>query len=99
MKLISRSKKQKPFTSSFNICPEACCKKREAGGVTPYPATSTLFPSSSVEISFVDDVTVILLLDFILHGVSYCVQFTDQQLNCYHIFSFDTKYWVCYGTL
>jgi hypothetical protein len=41
---------EKPFTSSLNICPE----------------TATLFPSQSVDISFKDYVTVILLL-----GVSF----------------------------
>jgi hypothetical protein len=34
MKQISEVK-GKPFTSSLNICSEACCRKIGAGGVTP----------------------------------------------------------------
>jgi hypothetical protein len=47
---------EKPFTSSLNSCTstEACCSVE--------PSTSTLFPSKSGDISFKDDVTIILLL-------------------------------------
>jgi hypothetical protein len=49
---------EKPLTSSLNICPEACCGKGWwRSGVTPTP----LF--YSVDISFKDDVTVVLLID------------------------------------
>jgi hypothetical protein len=46
--------KEKPFTSSLNKCPEACCR---------IPSYYALFTSFSVDISLEDDVTVILLLD------------------------------------
>jgi hypothetical protein len=55
----------KPLTSSFNICPEACCGKGcfvGTGRVTPSLLITTLFPSLFIDISFEDDVTVILLL-------------------------------------
>ncbi len=43
MKHISQQEEQ-PFTSSLKICPKACCSAS--------PLTATLFPSSSVDISF-----------------------------------------------
>jgi hypothetical protein len=55
------------------ICLEACCRKGwGAGGVTPPSLTTTLFSSCSVDISFEDDVTVILLL-----GVSFMFEFYE----------------------
>jgi len=55
---------EKPFTSSLNICPETkpLQKGMGAGGVAPFPFNPALFPSCFVNISFKDDVTVILLL-------------------------------------
>jgi hypothetical protein len=44
------------------VCPEAR-KRWVAGGVTPSPLSTTQFASLSVDISFKDDVTVILRLD------------------------------------
>jgi hypothetical protein len=70
MKQISEVE-EKPFTSSLNISPEACCSKGVgAGGVTPPPPP--LYRPNSQLIPCIfnkkDDITVILLL-----GVSFMV--------------------------
>ncbi len=54
----------KPYTSSLNFCPEACCRKGWVWAEKhTHPLTTTLFPSWSMDISFKDVVTFILLLD------------------------------------
>jgi hypothetical protein len=59
----------KPFMSSFNIYPEACCRK----GCPPPPPPPRPFPLSYlIHGSHKDDVTVILLL-----GVPLCSLVTD----------------------
>jgi hypothetical protein len=65
MKQISEIKK-KPSTSSLNVCLEACSIER----VVAFPP---LFPSWSVNISFKDDVTIILL-----HVVSFMGRSMDE---------------------
>ncbi len=78
--LISRRKYQEynPFTSSLYICPQFCLQQgRGAGGVNASPLT-TLFPSWFLNISFKDDVTVILL-----PGVfPSCLLFTGSWRGC-----------------
>ncbi len=70
---------EKPFRSSVNIYPEDCCREGVgAGGVTPLPLITTLIPSCSVDISFKDDVTVILLL-----AVSFMVASSTLFINLY----------------
>ncbi len=61
---------ENPFTSSLNICPEACSRKGWYGRINttpspPPPRATTLFRSWSVDVAFKDDVTVILLHGFI----------------------------------
>jgi hypothetical protein len=56
---------EKPFTSSLNICPEACCR-RGFGRSNAFPLTTTLQGDvviRSLDISIKDDVIVILQLD------------------------------------
>jgi hypothetical protein len=63
MKQISVVEEKNPFTLSLKICPEACWGKRWGrGGSNVSPVIPTIFDSRSVDISFKDDVTVILLL-------------------------------------
>jgi hypothetical protein len=63
----------KPFTSSLSICHVE--RGIGAGGVRPSPLNTTLFPSYIfVDISFEDDVTVILLL-----GVSFMIWNYGQE--------------------
>ncbi len=58
------SEEWKPYTSSLNFCPEACCRKGWGWAEKhTHPLTTTLFTSWSVDISFTDDVTVLLILD------------------------------------
>jgi hypothetical protein len=54
----------KLFTSYLNFCTFTFMLQKEVGenGVTPLPLTTHFFPSLSEDISFEDDVTVILLL-------------------------------------
>jgi hypothetical protein len=74
MKQISEEE-EKPFTSSLNICPEACCTVERAVSRSPAPtSTSALFLSWFADISLKDDVTVILLL-----GISF-YYFKSQRL-------------------
>ncbi len=54
-----------PFTSSLNMCPEACWRKGRGGRSNAFPLTPTLFPSRSVDFSYKDDGTSILLLGHI----------------------------------
>ncbi len=79
MKKISEVE-EKPLTSSSNICPEDCCRKRGgAGGVTP-PPHPILFLSWSEDVSFKDDVTVILL-----RGISFMV-FCTRNSYLFQVF-------------
>ncbi len=64
MKQISEVEK-KPSTSSLNVCLDACSIER----VVAFPP---LFPSSSVNISFKDDVIIILL---------YVVSFMGRSID------------------
>jgi hypothetical protein len=65
MKQISEVEK-KTFTSSLNICPEACCRKEGGGGADGVTPPQPLFPIWSVDISLKDDLPVIFLF-----GVSF----------------------------
>ncbi len=61
MKQISE-KEDNPFTSSLNICPEACCRKGWGGQKKAPSFAHNTFPSLSVDIPFAYDVTAFLLL-------------------------------------
>jgi hypothetical protein len=55
---------KKPFTSSLNGYPEACCRKGWGGWSTasPSPSPPPYFPSDPWIFHLKDDVTIILLL-------------------------------------
>jgi hypothetical protein len=59
MKQITEMKKTAHVVFK-HMCRSLLCTG--VGGVTPFPLITTLFPSRSVDISYKDDVTVILLL-------------------------------------
>jgi hypothetical protein len=62
---------EKPFISSLNISPEGCCRK----GRVPPPPPTTYFPALSVDISFKDDVTVIIYRRPTLYPLEIAVDF------------------------
>jgi hypothetical protein len=68
---------RKPFTSSFNIYAKACYRNRRS--LPSPPLSTTLFPRWSVDISYKDDVTVILLL-----GASFMKAAYDEFINEFH---------------
>jgi hypothetical protein len=61
-------------------------KRVKVGGKTPPPPSHHPIPQLIVDISFKDDVTVILLLIFFLHGpfTLYWACFIDMAFDCFH---------------
>jgi hypothetical protein len=65
----------KPFTSSLNICLEACCRTGfRMGGITSTPSPFSQLLRGYL---FKDDVTVILLL-----GISFLVEYKPPYIEC-----------------
>jgi hypothetical protein len=74
---------EKPFTSSLNICPEACWRNRLGAGGTipPPPSPPPYFPRCYVNFYFKDDVTVIFLISISLMEKAFHLQSADKMNN------------------